>query len=570
MYTDFYNLDQQPFNLTPSPRFLYLGEVHKEALALLTYGVLERKGFILLTGEVGTGKTTIIQALLNNLDTSIQYIYLSNPLFSPKDFMNYLAFKAFKKKAYVRSKAEFLLEFESFLKGLLRHQENLILIIDEAQKLSFELLEEIRLLSNMETAEKKLINIFLAGQPELNEKLNQPRCRPLLQRISIRYYMKPLDLEGTREYIARRLKIAGAKDSDRIIPRGVSKAIYQYSQGYPRMINILADNALLLGYSRGKRTITPVMIKECYQDLQPQGGLSGKALAVEEPSEEKHVPKVSRAVYWKWVAVLLAVLIAVFMNTKKGHDIIARIGLLIPTISGEAPGQVPHRQTISDKKVLGGEAAQKEDKEDRGDPTIQAGQEEPEDPENTRGAKGPEERPDAIYNAVEPEEKSTMPEEEMSGDSADLVPLEEGSSWTTITVKKGDTVSALATRIYGWVDQGIFDLVKENNPEMKNIDQIQVGDRLVFPPLSDSDREPTYTVRVASFGPFESARILFQRLMKDGYEVYILPVYDPVKGKIFRVTVGNFKDPLKAQDYASKIKEMGISDYAKMIKVKIE
>ncbi|MBW1716810.1 MAG: Flp pilus assembly complex ATPase component TadA [Deltaproteobacteria bacterium] len=136
MYTAFYNLTEKPFNLTPSPRYLYLGEVHKEALAFLTYGVVERKGFILLTGEVGTGKTTMVQTLLANLDKNVERVYISNPLLSTQDFIDYLAFSAFKRKVRFKSKADFLVEFEQFLKECLQHQKTFLLIIDEAQRLS--------------------------------------------------------------------------------------------------------------------------------------------------------------------------------------------------------------------------------------------------------------------------------------------------------------------------------------------------------------------------------------------------------------------------------------------------
>jgi general secretion pathway protein A len=261
-----------------------MGDIHKEALALLTYGVMDRKGFILLTGEVGTGKTTMVHALLSNLGKDIQYVYLSNPLFSVKDFMNYLAFSAFKEKMDFNNKTDFLIQFEAFLKKQLKDRKNFTLIIDEAQKLSFDLLEEIRLLSNMETSEEKLINIFLVGQPELNELLTQPRCRPLLQRISIRYHIKPLDETASMEYLSARLKLAGAGNPDTIIPINVGRAIFRYSDGYPRMINILADNVLLLGYARGSRHITPAMVKECYDDLQLEGSVfdAGKQKVVME------------------------------------------------------------------------------------------------------------------------------------------------------------------------------------------------------------------------------------------------------------------------------------------------
>src|SRR3989339_1913010 len=201
MYTEYFKLKEKPFNLTPSPRFLYLSESHREALALLTYGVMERKGFVLLTGEVGTGKTTILQTLLSTLDKRVQRVHLSNPLLSPAEFIDYLSHAVFKTPSGNKSKTEFLLHFEEYLRKCAQQQSNFLLVIDEAQKLSFDLLEEIRLLSNMETADEKLINIFLVGQPELNQKLSETRCRPLLQRISVRHHISPLDLKETGEYV---------------------------------------------------------------------------------------------------------------------------------------------------------------------------------------------------------------------------------------------------------------------------------------------------------------------------------------------------------------------------------
>ena len=268
MYTEFYNLKEKPFNVTPNTRYLYLGEIHKEAFALLQYGVIERKGFIVLTGEVGTGKTTMINALLESLEDDVRYVYISNPLFSVNDFLEYVAFSAFKRKIHYKTKTDFLIQFESFLKEQIQNQKTFLLIIDEAQKLSVELLEEIRLLSNMETADEKLINIFLIGQPELSETLKRPECRPLLQRINVRYNINTLDLDEVTNYLNTRLEIAGVDDLNKIFTKKAVKEIYRLSKGYPRIINILADNALLAGYSRGEKIITPEIITECYKDLQ--------------------------------------------------------------------------------------------------------------------------------------------------------------------------------------------------------------------------------------------------------------------------------------------------------------
>ena len=342
MYTEFYNLAEKPFDLTPSSRFLYLGEEHKEALAMLRYGIMERKGFVLLTGEVGTGKTTILHALLAELDRSVRCVHLANPLLSPKEFMNYLTLSAFKNRITFKSKAEFLLAFEAFLTRCSELRQSFLLLIDEAHKLSFDLLEEIRLLSNMETPEEKLINIFLVGQPELNKKLSDPRCRALLQRISIRFQIKPLTREGTEEYITKRLKVAGAKKPDDVFPGSVRKAIHEHSKGYPRMINILSDNLLLLGYARGERRLTPGMVRECFEDLKleyPAPAANPEPEPVTGLSESE-TPGSSRTGLWKWALIcLLAALLAVAAFLFK-DEIRARMIRLV-AVQSEPAGVLP-------------------------------------------------------------------------------------------------------------------------------------------------------------------------------------------------------------------------------------
>ena len=558
MYTDFYNLKEKPFDLSPSPRFLYLGEVHKEALALLTYGVTERKGFILLTGEVGTGKSTMIQALLAGLEDDVQYVYISNPLFSPQDFMNYLASKAFNTRLNIKSKAEFLITFEDFLKERLRDQKNFALIIDEAQKLSFELLEEIRLLSNMETADKKLISILLVGQPELNEKLSKPMCRPLLQRISVRYHIRPLDLEDSQEYITTRLKIAGSENGYKIFTKSVIKTIYQCSQGFPRLINILADNALLLGYSREKRKLTPAIVRECYEDMGLEGSTLDRIEESKDFSKAKQVAPASSGRYWKWAVVVFVILAMVFVNTQKGQDIIKRTASFIPVRFQGDRGEVASRQVIPAEEVS--EVKGREEvREDVGVPVKMA----------LKDEKEPEETIKKTGNKEDATDSSTMKEEALD-QSVPLAHEHEQASWTTIIVKEGDTLAEMATRHYGRVDHSLLDTLKKNNPEITNINLIRVGQKVVLPPASGPQQGPTYTVHIASFKPFRPARELFQKLMKEGYEAYILPRYDPQKGKIFRVTLGNFVDPKNAQDYAAKIQENKVSGYARVMRVEMK
>jgi general secretion pathway protein A len=277
VYRQFFSLKEKPFELTPSPRFVYLGETHREALALLTYGCMEQKGFVLLTGEVGTGKTTMVQTVLANLDDRAEYVSIRNPVLSPDEFFVYLTVSILGERERSEAKARFLMRFEDYLETLSKRKKIFILIIDEAHRLSDALLEEIRLLSNLETPDEKLLNIFLVGQPEVNDKLSRPESRSLLQRIGVRYHMEPLGLEDTREYIMTRLRIAGAENGRKFFPEKAVQLIHRHSGGYPRTINIIADNAMLLGYARGKKKITPEMILECCGDLRLSPEISYKS-----------------------------------------------------------------------------------------------------------------------------------------------------------------------------------------------------------------------------------------------------------------------------------------------------
>jgi general secretion pathway protein A len=554
LYTDFYKLKEKPFNLTPSPRYLYLGDIHKEALALLTYGVVERKGFILLTGEVGTGKTTMVQALLSNLDQNVHYVYLSNPVLSQSEFMDYLAFSAFRKKVHFRSKADFLVEFEAFLKECLQHQENFILLIDEAHKLSFDLLEEVRLLSNMETADEKLINIFLVGQPELNEKLSRPQCRALLQRISVRYHIKPLSFEETREYIRNRLRTAGAGNGQKIFPSSTVKSVYEFSEGFPRLINILCDNALLLGYSRERRTITRDMIKECHQDLKLDAAPSEENAQQEEEKKEEKIVVGSRAHSLKWLLLLVLAFLVGMLITGKGLDVYHRF---FP-VSAIPEANRAAMETTAAKKMT------EQTKTDKNAQELPTGVDEQKGEVKLPGAgsiaseSAKADEAGKVERAIEKEKVAGSP------------PAEQAPPARTVVVKEGDTITGLASTVYGFVNDALVQKIKGSNPEIADINRISIGQKIVLPPLEGANAAPVFTVHVASFAPIEQARALFKALLDRGYEAYILPYHDPEKGNVFRVTVGNFKDRAGAQVYAAKILKEGLSGYAKPIQVEVK
>jgi type II secretory pathway predicted ATPase ExeA/outer membrane protein OmpA-like peptidoglycan-associated protein len=265
MYLSYYNLKEKPFQISTDPKFLWLGEKHKEALAVLKYGIQENKGFLLLTGDVGTGKTTIIHALINSLDEETTVVIVSNPDLETFDFFKFIA-KAFHIEKELNSKGDFLLCFADFLHQSYRDHKKVLLVIDEAQRLNQELLEDIRLLSNIEKQHSKLLNIFLVGQDEFNETLQMPENRAFKQRITINHNIQPLTERETGEYIRHRLRIAGAVEE--IFSADALHEIYSFSCGYPRVINIVCDHALLTAYVKEKKEITADVINVCAAELE--------------------------------------------------------------------------------------------------------------------------------------------------------------------------------------------------------------------------------------------------------------------------------------------------------------
>jgi type II secretory pathway predicted ATPase ExeA len=267
LYQTHFGLSQAPFNITPDPSFLYLSASHREGLAQLSYGIRARKGFVVLTGEVGTGKTTLIHALLNDLNGSAQTALIFSTIVSPGDLLRSVCeeFGLVEPKRPLQDIHDYLVSLNQFLLESYRKGENCALIIDEAQNLSAEVLESIRLLSNFETSKDKLLQILLVGQPELAVRLNSPELRQLKQRVMLRHHLRTLSLQECCEYISNRLKVAGA-DRTIFTPSGL-ESVYSYSGGIPRIVNVLCDNALLTGYALGKKEIDTGIIREVAEDL---------------------------------------------------------------------------------------------------------------------------------------------------------------------------------------------------------------------------------------------------------------------------------------------------------------
>lgn len=268
MYLDFFQLKEIPFNITPNPDFLYLSPTHSDALRHIHYGIEERKGFIVLTGEVGCGKTTLCRRLLNEIDEKrFDTALVVNPRMSETELLREILHEL-GESTQAESKTDLIHKINQVLLERIRQGKDILLIIDEAQNLSFEVLEQVRLLSNLETNEQKLLQIILMGQPELKEKLRENRLRQLRQRVLVYAELKPLNRKQIENYITHRLTLAGANGFPRFTYWALRK-IHKKSCGIPRIINNICDKAMLAAYVRNSQdTINLSDVKRALEEIE--------------------------------------------------------------------------------------------------------------------------------------------------------------------------------------------------------------------------------------------------------------------------------------------------------------
>src|SRR5579872_4857280 len=269
MYKKFFGLKENPFNVNPDPRYLYLTPNTQEALACLTYGIETRKGFILLTGEVGTGKTTLINKLLEWLHKERVYTaFVFNPRLSVSQFFDFMM-ADFGIPCESHQKGQMLQKLNQWLLDRYQAGERAVLVVDEAQNLSPQMLEEIRLLTNLETSTEKLLQIVLAGQPELEEKLTDPQLRQLRQRITLWAKTRPLTLLETHGYIKERLRIAGSGEEE-IFSAAAIEIVHRHARGIPRLINLLCEHALISAFVEHSPTVSEKIVEEVARDFDLQ------------------------------------------------------------------------------------------------------------------------------------------------------------------------------------------------------------------------------------------------------------------------------------------------------------
>jgi len=321
MYTKYYGLTRKPFALTPDSSVVFMSETHQEGLAILKYGILSKKCFLVLTADVGSGKTTLLQALVSSLGRDVHLCLLNNPILQRDEFFSFIAAKLGLR--WDGNKAMFLIEFGDLLKQCYAKNERVLLVFDEAHVLPVDLLEEIRLLSNLEEKGQDVLSIFLVGQPELNERMSDDRLLPLRQRIGIRFHLSRFSLSETRQYILFRLRQAGARHLNLFADDAIA-AVHQVSQGTPRLINIICDHALLSGFAESKPVIDAELVRECVADLH----FPGEENPLPLPKQAK--PDRMRLGVWCGGGVVVLLMVLVMMEMLPATRGISPLGRMLP------------------------------------------------------------------------------------------------------------------------------------------------------------------------------------------------------------------------------------------------
>ena len=468
MYLGYYGLSKEPFSVTPGPEFLYLTPSHKEAFAAVTYGVAKRRGFIVITGEVGAGKTTILRACLDQVKREqVDCVYLFDPNLSFRDLLQMLL-RELGHDAAERDSAWMLDWLHWSLAQRFRAKRNVALIIDDAQNMPVETIEQLRMLSNLETAKGKLLQIVLVGRPELDKALDLHSLRQLKQRIAVRAVIQPLTREQSRGYLRHRIEKAGGSLDETFTPAAV-KALIKYGKGIPRTLNIIAGNALIAGAGTQQRPVSARIVHEAAANLEGR----------------RYRP------WLKWAlgaGVLVACSTAVVLA-------LARPGIQHPERSREARLTAPAVPVGPPSPKEQATPAEKPENADA--PTAsteQAASEKPAPVEEQAAPSGPHVAAGPspkISDQVTPSQETPLRENKASEEGAEQKPAKapparpapepDADILATRVVKRGDCLTRMIAEVYGAATDELVQAVLRRNPQIKNPDVVVLGDTLIFP-----------------------------------------------------------------------------------------
>ena len=458
MYRQFYGFSEKPFEVTPDPKFLYLSPSHREMLASLVYGIGERRGFITLVGEVGTGKTTLINAALDRLEGNTKVAYLCNTALT----FDQMLLMALQELSLVQpgqrvSKIEGIRLLNDFTIRQLSEGGNVVLIIDEAQNLDAVSMENLRLLSNLETRKHKLIQIVLAGQPELDAKLSRTELRQLAQRVSMRRTIAPLKESETYEYIHHRLTVSDYKGRQ-LFSKGAKKLIHECSGGIPRKINILCDNALLIGYALKKKSIDADCVEEAAQDLNWVPAPTADQPTPPTPTERS--PQPGRIRLKPRLALAGGIALGLVLLIFAWH-VFGKSGIISSLTGLPSPGSIVQARIDTFATTVEQQGPQRV--------AILRAEEDPILP--------PAESESGGFKAAEnpPAQEAPATSEVAVNVNPSLVPPK------SVTVKKGDWLYKIIARNYGTYDKLTLDLVMKENAEISSPDKIYEGQVIKLP-----------------------------------------------------------------------------------------
>jgi general secretion pathway protein A len=475
MYLDFYRLKKNPFHITPDPEFLFLSSSHKEASASLVYGIEERKGFISITGEIGVGKTTILRSYLESADPEkLKVVYIFNAMLSFESLLRQI----FNELGLVPDQSagvpELVTRFHRFLIEEYKNDRNVVLIIDEVQNMPVETLENLRMLSNLETSKDKLVQIVMVGQPEFDQKLELTELRQLKQRIAIRCLIKPLSRDESFAYILHRL-MKGSHFHNQVFTKGALKRIVKEARGFPRRINILCDNALITGFGYQRNPVGESIIKEVISDFRgpksrklfrafPVAAVSAGIILLgvflTQPLENRPEKEASQVPYKAAVKVELPAPPPSDLPVPQQVPVIVEA----PKVQQQASELVPPKKIESipesqvnplpKKQLVGVEPAEKSADVPKQEPLLTTG-------------------------------SSEAPKERAASERA---ASERAASERTVI--KGENVSRVLVETYGYYDPDLMKLFKEANPQIKDVNRIMIGDQLKLPQMASPKSRP--------------------------------------------------------------------------------
>lgn len=547
MYCQHFGFREKPFDVTPNPKFIFASQAHREALASLVYGIRERRGFIVLIGEVGTGKTLLLNTVIDRIGNEVKAAYVYNTKASFDQFMT-LALVDFgiAESTAPLSQVDIIHRLNQFAIEQLANNGNVVLIIDEAQNLLPEDLEKIRLLSNLETRQRKLVQIVLSGQPELEAKLSAHELRQLAQRINVKRHILPLDAIQTVEYVHHRLSIAGYAGPELFTKRALDMLV-NHSGGIPRMINMVCDNALLIAFGLGKKKIDEAILEEAVSDLTwnpaPGGQFRNSQSADPAYFVTPKTPSPRRWVFSLFIGVLLFGLgmaggyVQFGKNWESGPDLKDLESAPVPqtnkTLQTTAksppshPAKVPNLEGAVNRKVENNSAPHRLNESES---------------VATDSPKPAVSEADANGAGTRPELPSRAPSPGPTDISSQALPKEIGE----ITVSSGENLSMLVRRVYGESDSLRVRNVMSFNPEVADPNVVEIGDTIRFPatPIQTdiSKERPRYWVVLSKFDSLDKGHAFLRKHLMAGLPVRMITRWQGKMGFEFLVVLKTYAE----------------------------